>query len=90
MITQRYFSIIFLIFTSLTSLADKRMTVENIDTGEFFEVTIPDGVRISAYNSNWLDSVPYIIEHTMYAGKSVKANACSIETQISCCTLFCK
>ena len=41
------------------------MTIRNADTGESFEVSVPDGlkIRIDEYNSNWLDSIPYLVEH---------------------------
>lgn len=50
----------------LSVFADKKMTIRNSDTGESFEVTVPDGLRIYEYNSNWLDSIPYLMEHTRY------------------------
>lgn len=42
------------------------MTIRNSDTGESFEVSVPDGLRIYEYNSNWLDSIPYLIERARY------------------------
>lgn len=42
------------------------MTIRNSDTGECFEVTVPDGLKIYEYNSNWLDSVPYLLERARY------------------------
>lgn len=48
---------------SLSVFADKQMTIRNSDTGESFEVTVPDGLRIYEYNGNWLDSIPYLKEH---------------------------
>lgn len=42
------------------------MTVRNSDTGESFEVIVPDGLRINGYNTNWLDSIPYLIEHARW------------------------
>lgn len=49
-------------------MADKKMTLSNIDTGESFEVSVPDGLKISIqeYNSNWLDSIPYLVEHAKW------------------------
>lgn len=42
------------------------MTVENVDTGESFEVSVPDGLKITHYNANWLDSVPYLIDNARW------------------------
>jgi len=50
----------------ITAFADKKMTIRNSDTGESFEVSVPDGMRIYEYNSNWLDSIPYLIERARY------------------------
>lgn len=49
--------------TVLVAMADKRMTIRCKDTGESFEVTVPDGLRIYEYNDNWLDSIPYLKEY---------------------------
>lgn len=48
------------LMSALYSFADKKMTIRNIDTGESFEVSVPDGLKISIqeYNSDWLDSIP--------------------------------
>ena len=46
--------------------ADKKMTVRNADTGEPFEVSVPDGLKTYEYNSNWLDSVPYLVVRARY------------------------
>lgn len=51
---------------SMAAYADRKMTIRNSDSGESFEVTLPDGLRIYEYNSNWLDSIPYLMEHTRY------------------------
>ncbi len=59
----KYIITICLIAFSLSVFADKKMTLRNSDTGESFEVMVPDGLRIYEYNSNWLDSIPYLIEH---------------------------
>lgn len=50
------------------SFADERITFRNIDTGESFEVSVPDGLKISIqeYNSDWLDSIPYLVEHAKW------------------------
>ena len=62
----KYTLTICLMTFSLSVFADKKMTIRNSDTGESFEVTVPDGLRIYEYNSNWLDSIPYLMEHTRY------------------------
>lgn len=49
--------------TTITTFAQKQLTVINEDTGESFEVTVPDGLKIYQYNENWLDSIPYLMEH---------------------------
>ncbi len=56
------------LMSAFYSLADKKMTIRNIDTGESFEVSVPDGLKISIqeYNSNWLDSIPYLVEHARW------------------------
>lgn len=62
----RYISILILLFSVCSAYADKKMTIHNSDTGESFEVTVPDGLKIYEYNSNWLDSVPYLLERARY------------------------
>lgn len=62
----RYFTIIILLLSVLSASADKKMTIRNYDTGESFEVSVPDGMRIYEYNSNWLDSIPYLLERARY------------------------
>jgi len=42
------------------------MTIRNAETGESFEVSVPDGLKIYEYNSNWLDSIPYLLERARY------------------------
>lgn len=56
------------LLTSITSYADNTLTVRNSDTGESFDVSVPDGIRIQMYeyNSEWLDSVPYLLEHARW------------------------
>lgn len=49
--------------TVLVAMADKKMAIRCEETGESFEVTVPDGLRIYEYNGNWLDSIPYLTEH---------------------------
>lgn len=63
--------IIILLLTSISALhsfADRNMTFKNMDTGESFEVSVPDGLKMSLqeYNSNWLDSIPYLLEHARW------------------------
>lgn len=55
----------FFFLSAIAALADEKITVRNIDTGESFEVSVPDGTKISIqeYNSEWLDSIPYLTEH---------------------------
>lgn len=43
--------------------AQKQLTIRSVETGESFEVTIPDNLKIYEYNVNWLDSIPYLLEH---------------------------
>lgn len=52
--------------TVSVSMADKRMTIRCEETGESFEVTVQDGLRIYEYNGNWLDSIPYLTEHARW------------------------
>ena len=60
---KRLYSLIIIGFTVFaTAYAQTQMTVINDDTGGSFEETVPDGLRISQYNGNWLDSIPYIME----------------------------
>lgn len=65
---NRLITIAAILLSSFAVMADKKMTLSNIDTGESFEVSVPDGLKISIqeYNSNWLDSIPYLIEHTRW------------------------
>lgn len=62
----RHIAFLALIILSLQAFADKKMTIRNTDTGESFEVTVPDGLKIYEYNSEWLDSVPYLMERARY------------------------
>ena len=56
------------LMSALFSFADKKMTIRNIDTGESFEISVPHGlkIRIQEYNSDWLDSIPYLVEHARW------------------------
>lgn len=60
---NRLFIIAVLLLSTFAVMADKKMTIRNADTGESFEVMVPDGLRIYEYNGNWLDSIPYLVEH---------------------------
>lgn len=60
---NRLFLTLIAMVTVLVAMADKKMTIRCEETGESFEVTVPDGLRIYEYNSNWLDSIPYLTEH---------------------------
>lgn len=65
---NRLITIAAILLSSFAVMADKKMTLSNIDTGEPFEVSVPDGLKISIqeYNSNWLDSIPYLVEHAKW------------------------
>lgn len=63
---NRLFIIAVLLLSTFAVMADKKMTIQNADTGESFEVMVPDGLRIYEYNGNWLDSIPYLVEHARY------------------------
>lgn len=63
---KRIILILSLLLSVLSVYADKKMTVRNADTGEFFEISVPDGLKIYEYNSNWLDSVPYLVARARY------------------------
>ncbi len=65
---NRLITVAAILLSSFAVMADKKMTLSNIDTGESFEVSVPDGLKISIqeYNSNWLDSIPYLVEHAKW------------------------
>ena len=63
---NRIIIVSFLFLSAIVAFADKKMTIRNSDTGESFEVMGPDGLRIYEYNSNWLDSIPYLMEHARW------------------------
>ena len=65
---NRLITIAAILLSAFAVMADKKMTIRNIDTGESFEVSVPDGLKISIqeYNSNWLDSIPYLVEHAKW------------------------
>lgn len=63
---NRLFIIAVLLLSTFAVMADKKMTIQNADRGESFEVMVPDGLRIYEYNGNWLDSIPYLVEHARY------------------------
>lgn len=55
--------IIMVVAAYVTAFAQKQLTITCEGTGESFEVIVPDGFKIYEYNSNWLDSIPYLLEH---------------------------
>ena len=63
---NRIIIVSFLFLSAIVAFAEEKMTICNSDTGESFEVMVPDGLRIYEYNSNWLDSIPYLIEHARW------------------------
>lgn len=65
---NRIFLFLLALIPAVYTLADEKITFRNIDTGESFEVSVPDGLKISIqeYNSDWLDSIPYLVEHAKW------------------------
>lgn len=51
------------VITTAIALPQNQLAISCEDTGESFEVTVPDGIKIYEYNENWLDSIPYLMEH---------------------------
>lgn len=43
--------------TVIVAMADKKMRIRCEETGESFEVIVPDGLRIYEFNGNWFDSI---------------------------------
>ncbi|MCM1141565.1 MAG: hypothetical protein NC453_23585 [Muribaculum sp.] len=90
MSTLRLFSAFALLLTSLISYAEEKMTIINSDTGESFEVSVPAGMRIYEYNSNRLDSIPYLVERARYGepwayetlGDCYRYGKCGVERSI--------
>ena len=64
----RYIISAILLISIFSIYANKKMTIRNTDTGETFDASVPDGFKmdISEYNSNWLDSIPYLVEHARW------------------------
>lgn len=62
----RHLAFLALILSVLSALADKKMTILNSDTGHSFEATPPDRTGTLEHNSEWLDSVPYLLERARY------------------------
>lgn len=62
----RHLSLIIALISALATFADKKMTVRNTETGESYEVSVPDGFKIYEYDSNRLDSIPYLLERARY------------------------
>lgn len=65
---NRIIILLLTLMSALYSFADKKMTIRNIDTGESFDISVPDGLKISIqeYNSNGLDSIPYLVERARW------------------------
>lgn len=55
------------LLAAFPALADRELTVRNVETGDSMTLTVPDGLRIHESNAAWLDSVPYLIEHARLA-----------------------
>ena len=53
-------------FAVTAAYSQRQLTIGCEETGESFVVTVPDGLKISEYNSNWLDSIPYLVEHARW------------------------
>lgn len=51
------------VFSSLTGMSQNKLKIVNSETGEFFELDAPEGLKIYEYNTNFIDSIPYVIEH---------------------------
>ena len=49
-----------------SAMAERTFTIRDVDTGEKMEMKVSDGFRAYSYNVNWLDSVPYLIEHARW------------------------
>lgn len=49
-----------------SAMAGRVFAMRNVDTGEKMEMKVPDGFKAYSYNTNWLDSVPYLIEHARW------------------------
>lgn len=52
-----------IVFSAAAAFAQKQLTGINEENGESVEVTIPDDPNIYEYNEEWLDSIPYLMEH---------------------------
>lgn len=63
---MRCISFFIVMLCAVSAFAEKKMTLRNTDTGESFEVTVPDGMRMYQYNANWLDSILYLLERARY------------------------
>lgn len=59
--TNRIITLLMVLVTTITTFAQKQLTIINEDTGDSFEVTVPEGLKIYQYNENWLDSIPYLM-----------------------------
>lgn len=63
---RKIFLIIVLSVVAYGMFANDKLTIRNIDTGESFEVEVPENLKIYEVNTNWLDSVPYLIDHAKW------------------------
>lgn len=61
--TNRIITFLMAVVAAISVSAQKQLTIVNEDASESFEVTVPDGLKIYEYNANWLDSIPYLLEH---------------------------
>lgn len=59
---KRLFLLIAFVGMAYSAFAQNSTTIVNIETGESFEVTVPDGITITMSEENWEDSVKAYIE----------------------------
>lgn len=62
----RHIAFIILLLSAVSAFADKKVTIRNAETGESFELSVPNGLEIYEYDSTRLDSVPYLVERARY------------------------
>lgn len=51
---------------SLLAMSALCLFARNAGTEESFEVAVPGGLKFNEYNSDWLDSIPYLREHARW------------------------
>jgi len=56
----------FLLLSEVSAFTDNKVTIRNAETGESFELSVPNGLEIYEYDSTRLDSVPYLVERVQY------------------------